>query len=147
MLVTLDVLGVSLVSDESNIYRSPINPHDWFQNSTPDIRPHFTQIQIHEILNPNTRRKNYHKKKHIQNVLYMWKVMTVFLISHIQWALYYVGADWSVFFRCEASLAPTMVSPFIGSFVILSDFYSNSVSEPSQSIEIISWWPTWRWTW
>ena len=33
--------------------------------------------------------------KHIQNVLYMWKVMTVFLISHIQWALYCVGADWS----------------------------------------------------
>ena len=96
MLVTLDVLGVSLVSDESNIYRSPINPHDWFQNSTPDIRPHFTQIQIHEILNTNKiNTKKLPTMKHIQNVLYMWKVMTVFLISHIQWALYCVGADWS----------------------------------------------------
>ena len=31
--------------------------------------------------------------------------------------------------------------------VIISDFHIVSVSEPSQSVEIILWWPTWRPKW
>ena len=57
---------------------------------------------------------------------------------------------------CVSSTYPgQFVSPSVSPFVILSDFHSVSVSEPSQSIETtlwwptwwLTWWPTWRWIW
>ena len=54
----------------------------------------------------------------------------------------------------QASLVPTSVRPLVGRSVTLSDFHSESASEPSQSVETtlrwptwwLTWWPTWRWT-
>ena len=52
------------------------------------------------------------------------------------------------FFDAQASLALTPVNPSsVNPSVILSDFHSNSLSEPTESIEITLWWLTWSWTW
>ena len=52
------------------------------------------------------------------------------------------GLRRSSIFRCTS-----ISSTYPSQSVILSDFHSNSLSEPSQSVDMTLLWPTWRWTW